>query len=112
MLKPPVPSYLDLIPLLHSHELRNKSFLTDQPNPTVAFVGQWSNSNKGSQSSFNSRGNGFHQSSSRPPYTPQNAQQQSFSNNQSQAGSNTVSQAGSLPHCQICKKRVHHALKC
>jgi hypothetical protein len=75
-------------------------------------VGQRSNSNKGSQSSFNSRGNGFHQSSSRPPYTPQNAQQQSFFNNQSQSGSNTASQAGSLPHCQICKKRGHHALKC
>uniref|UniRef100_A0A2N9EXT0 Uncharacterized protein n=1 Tax=Fagus sylvatica TaxID=28930 RepID=A0A2N9EXT0_FAGSY len=70
MLKPPVPSYLDLIPLLHSHELRNKSFLIDQPNPAVAFVGQRFNSNKGPQSSFNSRGKGFHQSGSRPPIYP------------------------------------------
>ncbi|GMY19468.1 UBN2_3 domain-containing protein, partial [Fagus crenata] len=85
MLKPPVPSYLDLIPLLHSHELRNNAFLTDQPNPAVAFVGQRSNPNRGSQSSFNSRGKGFHQSGSRPPYTPRNAQPQSFSKNQSQS---------------------------
>ena len=112
MLKPPVPSYLDLIPLLHSHELRNKSFLTDQPNPAMAFVGQRFNSNKGPQSSFNSRGKGFHQSGSRPPYTPRNAQQQSYSKNQTQSGSNTASQAGPLPVCQICKKLGHHALKC
>ena len=91
MLKPLVPSYLDLIPLLHSHELHNKSFFTDQPNPAVAFVGQRSNLNKGSQSSFNSRGKGFHQFGSRPPYTPRNAQQQSFSKNQSQSGSNIAS---------------------
>ncbi|KAI9177872.1 hypothetical protein LWI28_020140 [Acer negundo] len=40
MLKPPVPSYNDLIPLLHSHELRNKSQLSEHVNPTLAFVGQ------------------------------------------------------------------------
>jgi hypothetical protein len=75
MLKPPVPSYNDLIPLLHSHELRNRSLLADQVNPVMAFVGQRSNSNnKGSQSSFNSRGRGFHQAGSRPPSTPRNFQ--------------------------------------
>uniref|UniRef100_A0A2N9H082 Uncharacterized protein n=1 Tax=Fagus sylvatica TaxID=28930 RepID=A0A2N9H082_FAGSY len=110
MLKPPVPSYLDLIPLLHSHELRNKSLLIDQPNPALAFVGQRFNSNKGS--SFNSRGKGFHQSGSRPPYTPWNGHHHSSSKNNSQSGTPHSSQTDSIPHCQICKKRGHHALKC
>uniref|UniRef100_A0A2N9J0X7 Uncharacterized protein n=1 Tax=Fagus sylvatica TaxID=28930 RepID=A0A2N9J0X7_FAGSY len=110
MLKPPVPSYLDLIPLLHSHELRNKSLLIDQPNPALAFVGQRFNSNKGS--SFNSRGKGFHQSGSRPPYTPRNGHHHSSSKNNSQSGTPHPSQTDSVPHCQICKKRGHHALKC
>jgi hypothetical protein len=48
MLKPPVPSYSDLIPLFPSHELQNWSLLT-----AVAFVGQRSHSNnKCSQSSL------------------------------------------------------------
>ncbi|GMY22734.1 UBN2_2 domain-containing protein [Fagus crenata] len=83
MLKPPVPSYLDLIPLLHSHELRNKSLLIDQPNPALAFVGQRFNSNKGS--SFNSRGKGFHQSGSRPPYNPRTGHHHPSSKNNSQS---------------------------
>ncbi|KAI9181727.1 hypothetical protein LWI28_017918 [Acer negundo] len=40
MLKPHIPSYNDLIPLLYSHELRNKSQLSEHANPTLAFVGQ------------------------------------------------------------------------
>ena len=110
MLKPPVPSYLDLIPLLHSHELRNKSLLIDQPNPALAFVGQRFNSNKGS--SFNSRGKGFHQFGSRPPYTPRNGHHHSSSKNNSQSGTPHSFQTDSVPQCQICKKRGHHALKC
>uniref|UniRef100_A0A2N9H9U6 Retrovirus-related Pol polyprotein from transposon TNT 1-94-like beta-barrel domain-containing protein n=1 Tax=Fagus sylvatica TaxID=28930 RepID=A0A2N9H9U6_FAGSY len=111
MLKPPVPSYNDLIPLLHSHELRNRSLLADQVNPAMAFVGQRSNSNnKGSQSSFNSRGRGFHQAGSRPPSTPRNFQQHAPSKNSNH--SSTPTSSGSIPQCQICKKKGHHALKC
>jgi hypothetical protein len=32
MLKPPVPSYADLIPLLQSHELRSKGHQSDLTN--------------------------------------------------------------------------------
>jgi hypothetical protein len=111
MLKPPVPSYNDLIPLLHSHELRNQSLLADQVNPAMAFVGQRSNSNnKGSQSSFNSRGKGFHQAGSRPPSTPRNFQQHAPSKNSNHSSISTSS--SSIPQCQICKKKGHHALKC
>ncbi|GMY38131.1 UBN2_3 domain-containing protein [Fagus crenata] len=94
MLKPPVPSYNDLIPLLHSHELRNRSLLADQVNPAMAFVGQRSNSNnKGSQSSFNSRGRGFHQAGSRPPSTPRNFQQHAPSKNSNHSSTPTSSAA-------------------
>ncbi|KAF5191096.1 hypothetical protein FRX31_019317 [Thalictrum thalictroides] len=72
MLKPPVPAYNDLIPLLHSHELiRKSSPFSEHPNPAVAFVGERSTSRnqskRGSSSSFNSRGRGFTPASSRPP---------------------------------------------
>ncbi|KAK1559196.1 hypothetical protein Q3G72_011735 [Acer saccharum] len=40
----PVLSYNDLIPLLHSHELHNKSQLSEHANPTLAFVEQRSTS--------------------------------------------------------------------
>uniref|UniRef100_A0A2N9G9X1 Retrovirus-related Pol polyprotein from transposon TNT 1-94-like beta-barrel domain-containing protein n=1 Tax=Fagus sylvatica TaxID=28930 RepID=A0A2N9G9X1_FAGSY len=110
----------DMVPL--NDFIRNFKLTCDQLNAIGKpvpdqkkqwpFVGQRFNSNKGPQSSFNSRGKGFHQSGSRPPYTPRNAQQQSHSKNQTQSGSNTASQAGPLPVCQICKKRGHHALKC
>ena len=55
MLKPLVPSYNDLIPLLYSHELRNKSLVSVQANPSFAFVGQhYSSQKRKSHSSFNS----------------------------------------------------------
>lgn len=63
MLKPPVPSYNDLLPLLYSHELRNKSVLSEQPNSSMAFVGQRSNqryhNKRGNNSGFSSRGRGW-----------------------------------------------------
>ena len=36
MLKPPIPSYSDVIPLLHSHEIRNHSHGLSFPNQNVA----------------------------------------------------------------------------
>nr|CAD1822622.1 unnamed protein product [Ananas comosus var. bracteatus] len=40
MLKPPVPSYSDLIPLLQSHELRNKGHESNPTNHSMAFISQ------------------------------------------------------------------------
>ncbi|KAL2515439.1 Uncharacterized protein Fot_29410 [Forsythia ovata] len=75
MLKPHVPSYIDLIPLLQSHEMRNKSQLFETINPNLAFVGQHSSSlyqkKCGHNSSLSSRGRDFSQSSSRPTYNRQ-----------------------------------------
>lgn len=44
MLKPPVPSYNDLLPLIYSHELQNKYVLSEHQNSAITFVGQRSDS--------------------------------------------------------------------
>ena len=103
MLKPPVPSYNDLIPLLHSHELRNKSLVSGQANPSLAFVGQHYSSQK---RNFNSKGRGFNQASTRPP-----SQTRHFQPPMSSKPPSTASHSQPL-QCQICKKKGHHALKC
>jgi hypothetical protein len=75
----------------------------------------WANGStptKVSQSSFNSRGKGFHQSGSRPPYTPRNAQQQSPPKIKLSQVQIQLHKLPSSTVCQICKKRGHHALKC
>ena len=106
MLKPPVPSYNDLIPLLHSHELIRASSLSEHPNHTLAFVGERSTSRnqfeRGSGSSFNSRGRGFTPASSRPP---NNLHRSNARNPALNSPNNSI-------QCQICKKKGHEALKC
>lgn len=66
MLKPPIPSYSDVIPILQSHEIRNQSHDFSFPNQNVALRQQRSNgnnrNNKGNwqeQGQFNSNGPGF-----------------------------------------------------
>ncbi|KAL5720064.1 hypothetical protein ACHQM5_012769 [Ranunculus cassubicifolius] len=76
-----VPSYNDLLPLLYSHELRNKSLLPEHLNSSVAFVGQRSNprcqNKRGYNSGFSSKGRGFAQSNARPSYNQRNGNAQS-----------------------------------
>ncbi|GAV75343.1 UBN2_2 domain-containing protein [Cephalotus follicularis] len=67
MLKPPMPSYSEIIPLLHSHELRNKHNESTALNQTMAF---YTATNKGrgyggSNNSFSSKGRGFTQTTSK-----------------------------------------------
>ncbi|KAL5703559.1 hypothetical protein ACHQM5_022093 [Ranunculus cassubicifolius] len=109
MLKPPVPSYSDLIPLLLSHELRNKSLFCESANPNLAFVGQRHFNRpqaRRNSSSFSSRGRGFTQAAnrlkynSRPPHTA------------AQKPSPTPNHSAYQLHCQICKKKNHDALQC
>ncbi|GAV86735.1 UBN2_2 domain-containing protein, partial [Cephalotus follicularis] len=58
MLKPPVPSYADVIPMLQSHELRNRNFRINTVNQNMAFFSHKNQKGGGSQG-FNSRGRGF-----------------------------------------------------
>ncbi|GLT87981.1 hypothetical protein SLE2022_060280 [Rubroshorea leprosula] len=70
MLKPPVPPYKELIPLLKSHESRNSHHQQNAPPPQMGFLTQKSNGRnyyykkKGNgQSLFSSKGKGFVQTS-------------------------------------------------
>ncbi|GAV58726.1 UBN2_3 domain-containing protein, partial [Cephalotus follicularis] len=47
MLKPPVPTYFEIIPLLHSHELRNKHHKPAEVNQSMAFYSNTNNKGKG-----------------------------------------------------------------
>ncbi|KAF5203209.1 hypothetical protein FRX31_007204 [Thalictrum thalictroides] len=73
MLKPPVPSYREVLPLLQSYESRSQSYSTEYPYQTMAFLSQVDSKrkNKGKQH-FTSKGRGFVQ-----------AGQQRFGNNNS-----------------------------
>ncbi|KAF6136971.1 hypothetical protein GIB67_030735 [Kingdonia uniflora] len=109
MLKPPVPSYVDLIPLLQSHDLRQKSHVFEPANPTLAFVSQQSTQRFSpkhtSPQPFTSRGRGFSQSNSRPSYN-----HRQYHNSISQKPHSNQSRPPSI--CQVCKRRGHEALKC
>lgn len=73
MPKPQVPSYVDLIPLLQSHELRSSRHESESSNHSMAFYGQQSgggnknnnNNRKGGQY-FTSKGKGFPQTGNAP----------------------------------------------
>ncbi|KAF6136064.1 hypothetical protein GIB67_000468 [Kingdonia uniflora] len=109
MLKPSVPSYVDLIPLLQSHDIRPKSHVFEPTNPTLAFISQQStqrfNPKNNSPQPFTSRGRGFSQSSSRPSYN-----HRQYHNFISQKPHSNQSRSPSI--CQVCKRRGHEALKC
>ncbi|KAF8391041.1 hypothetical protein HHK36_023341 [Tetracentron sinense] len=121
MLKPPTPSYKEIIPLLQSHETWISTHETQQPNnQTVAFVTQRGRGspNRGRYNNFSSRGRGFTQMShmdkgnyipNQPP-TGKNPNKKSELNISKNGGK--FFDSGSLPTCQICEKRGHVALKC
>ncbi|KAK2970476.1 hypothetical protein RJ640_028565 [Escallonia rubra] len=110
MLKPPVPSYADLIPLLQSHELRNKGHHSESFNHSMVYYSQRTsngtkNTNKkGGNSYFTSKGKGFLQ-------TGQSQFRSSFPP-QSQPKNNAANPEGHPQICQICNKKGHEALKC
>ncbi|KAK2989204.1 hypothetical protein RJ640_001433 [Escallonia rubra] len=110
MLKPHVPSYAELIPLLQSHELRNKGHQSESFNHSMVYYSQRTsngtkNSNKkGGNSYFTSKGKGFLQ-------TGQSQFRSSFPP-QSQPKNNAANPEGHPQICQICNKKGHEALKC
>lgn len=105
MLKPPVPSYAEVIPLLQSHALRIQSHVPSAVNHASAFYGERTsnggrrNQKRGGNGSFTSRGKGFTQTANRPSKQP--SDKPDHNNNRY-----------SKPTCQICRKPGHIALKC
>ncbi|KAL5715327.1 hypothetical protein ACHQM5_017160 [Ranunculus cassubicifolius] len=123
MLKPPTPSYRDIVPMLQSHEtMRLMNDHEDNvTNHNMAFVSQYSNgqgrgrkSRRGKQGYFNSKGRGFTQTSRH--VSNQYGPMQTVPN--VSADKAKVSLNG--PHhdkekgadCQICGKPNHSALRC
>ncbi|GKV50857.1 hypothetical protein SLEP1_g57540 [Rubroshorea leprosula] len=112
MLKPPVPSYKELIPLVKSHDSRNRHH---NPLPLqMAFLTQKTEQRnyykkKGNgQNWFNSKGKGFIQTSA------DNKPRASFKLNAGNLGSIETKATTSKPDvvCQICNKHGHATLKC
>ncbi|GAV58358.1 UBN2_2 domain-containing protein, partial [Cephalotus follicularis] len=117
MLRPPVPSHSDFIPLLQSHELRNKTFRSDVPNQNMAFFTNTSqknqkkrsNNNNSFNNSFTSQGRGFTQSASCNTQ-PQTTEKGGGTTTNKDANQRNT---GHPPiKCQICDKTGHGALKC
>ncbi|KAL3516301.1 hypothetical protein ACH5RR_023203 [Cinchona calisaya] len=117
MLKPLIPSYRDLIPLLQGHDTM-KSLYTqstfNSPNQEVAFVGQRNHGNpnynkKGNQNAFgfNSKGRGF------PNFGQTFGKEKSAtsSNNANSSVENNSTQNEPV-RCQICDKPRHVAKNC
>lgn len=62
MLKPPMPLFNDLIPMLHNHELRNKKHFSEELVHNMAFLGEQQHGggprlNGGRNKNLNTRGN-------------------------------------------------------
>ncbi|KAF8396845.1 hypothetical protein HHK36_018480 [Tetracentron sinense] len=115
MLKPPIPSYSDILPLLQSHELRNREYGHTDVNPSMAFVGQRSNGGgrgfRGRGRGFNSRGCGFIQTgqhNGNRTQLPASGQ----SNDQAKQPGTPNRTNNDIIYCQICHKRGHDALHC
>ena len=95
MLKPPVPSYKEIVPLLQCHETRSQSYVNDYTNCSMALFGQKFDNkkrNKGSQQ-FTSRGHGFVQTSRQS-----NAQNAEEKQKMALGGQQQKREGG---HCQI-----------
>ncbi|KAJ0087866.1 hypothetical protein Patl1_32909 [Pistacia atlantica] len=135
MLKPHVPSYSAIVPMLQSHEARIKRN-GGNTQPKMAYMAQkgwnqnrnnWNHNKKGNhqwQKSFDLRGKGFIQgensnvnkASGGPNSVAGNEtskggfQQGIFKENQKSHGSNEATK--DVPICQVCGKRGHTVLKC
>ncbi|KAF3772166.1 hypothetical protein EJ110_NYTH58366 [Nymphaea thermarum] len=124
MLKPPVPSYKELISLLQSLEVRSK-FLNSEISPQVAFYAQRDNQNRSrgtyqmsrGRGRYNrgGRGGGFHQHypSHRGGYnSPQTDYNTKPQPQPKVDGSNTSFNSSKDLVCQICNKKNHSAMRC
>lgn len=134
MLKPPIPSYTDLIPLLQSHEAIKQAHVPHHythPKQTEAFVGQrfsegngCAGANRSNNRQFTSNGRGFIQTGHNPSrhgtnFRPNNGGQSQDRQSQPkhQVRNSTefpkpTQKGGTQITCQICDKPGHGALKC
>jgi hypothetical protein len=120
MLKPPTPTYTEIIPLLQSHEtwLSIHEPQTSN-NQTVAFVTHKGHnfSQRGRTShNFSSRGRGFtqsgqHNKGTRAPNLPPNVNNQGPCTSTSRDHGRFFTSSSLVP-CQICGKKGHAALRC
>ncbi|KAK2973116.1 hypothetical protein RJ640_027088 [Escallonia rubra] len=117
MLKPPIPSYKEIVQLLQGHETMRALHSAEVlgANPHAAFVGQHThgqhggkNNKRGKQGydSFTSKGRGFAQASYSPSH--ENAKRGS----QVSKSLKNSSQEKEEVKCQICDKPRHTALRC
>ncbi|KAK2990485.1 hypothetical protein RJ640_011652 [Escallonia rubra] len=117
MLKPPIPSYKEIVQLLQGHETMRALHSAEVlgANPHAAFVGQHThgqhggkNNKRGKQGydSFTSKGRGFAQASYSPSH--ENANRGS----QVSKSPKNSSQEKEEVKCQICDKPRHTALRC
>ncbi|KAF8401648.1 hypothetical protein HHK36_012594 [Tetracentron sinense] len=127
-----IPSYLDIVPMLQSHEARNQHHGSEgYTQPQMAYVSQrnWNqnknnNFKKGNgQNRFNSKGRGFIQGGNSNgnrasgsvsfdignQHDGSSGQKDNQIRNQSQG---KVEEQKDAIICQICNKRNHTALKC
>ncbi|KAF7142376.1 hypothetical protein RHSIM_Rhsim05G0026100 [Rhododendron simsii] len=128
MMKPPIPTYKELVPLLQGHETM-KTFhspeVFGEGNPNAAFIGQRHQGSQGGKyyrrgnqgqtqgrTSFNSRGRGFMQASGFSNQAGTHHNQQPAATHQN--GPRKQQQRGEDQEvvCQICNKTRHTAVDC
>ncbi|OMO89257.1 hypothetical protein CCACVL1_07965 [Corchorus capsularis] len=117
MLKPPIPTSNDLIPLLQGHEIMKSLHQTSKsPNLNMAFMSQRNTANrnfsKRGRGSFSSRGRGFPQTYNNR-FNRNDGYSGSNSNGSSTHGNNSQDDSGKTNIvCKICKLPKHTALDC
>ncbi|GKV11134.1 hypothetical protein SLEP1_g22416 [Rubroshorea leprosula] len=126
MLKPPVPSYHELVPLLKSHEARTQLHDSSaQEVPQMAFYNKQTNGGQNRRrgngyNHFNSKGRGFIPGATSNFRKEANEALPSIRNwhsappspNKNNSSSRVVGEIKNEVACQICGKRNHTALKC
>ncbi|KAA8546621.1 hypothetical protein F0562_002640 [Nyssa sinensis] len=107
MLRPPVPSYSEVVTQLESYAERHN--INSPAQPPMVFYGQKTYKNRKGQeqsASFNSKGRGFTQGN-QSAHKTSNSSGQSSGSNQSRGNKKDDG-----PTCQICNKKYHTAIKC
>ncbi|KAA8542236.1 hypothetical protein F0562_023628 [Nyssa sinensis] len=107
MLRPPVPSYSEVVTQLESYAERHN--INSPAQPPVVFYGQKTYKNRkgqGQSASFNSKGRGFTQGN-QSAHKTSNSFGQSSGSHQSRGNKKDDG-----PTCQICNKKYHTAIEC
>ncbi|XP_018806504.2 uncharacterized protein LOC118349168 [Juglans regia] len=113
MLKPPMPSYSEVVPLLQGFETRSQLHENYNAQHT-AFYGHATGHGKNKGRPWSSRGRGFSQATqvARPGH--QHSQHSGPKNHGPHSGTvhENIKENNRIPTCQICGKQGHTAIKC